>query len=47
MKYDKDTMNSLQEAYKSISEGDDHEGMKYADKKKIERQQTVVGCQII
>jgi hypothetical protein len=31
MKYDKDTMNSLQEAYKSISEGDDHEGKKLAD----------------
>jgi len=39
MKYDKDTMNSLQEAYKSISEGDDHEGMKYADKKKLERKE--------
>ena len=31
MKYDKDTMNSLQEAYKSISEGDDHEGKKLSD----------------
>ena len=39
MKYDKDTMNSLQEAYKSISEGDDHEGMKYSDKKKLERKE--------
>ena len=39
MKYDKDTMNSLQEAYKCISEGDDHEGMKYSDKKKLERKE--------
>ena len=39
MKYDKDTMNSLQEAYKSISEGDDHEGMTYKNKKKLERQE--------
>ena len=31
MKYDKDTMNSLHEAYKSISEGDDHEGKKLSD----------------
>ena len=34
MKYDKDTMNSLQEAYKSISEGDDHEGKKLGDVEK-------------
>ena len=34
MKYDKDTMNSLQEAYKSISEGDDHEGKKLSDVEK-------------
>ena len=39
MKYDKDTMNSLQEAYKSISEGDDHEGMTYKNKKKLERKE--------
>ena len=39
MKYDKDTMNSLQEAYKSISEGDDHEGMTYKNKQKLKRQQ--------
>ena len=34
MKYDKDTMNSLHEAYKSISEGDDHEGKKLSDVEK-------------
>ena len=34
MKYDKDTMNALQEAYKSISEGDDHEGKKLRDVEK-------------
>ena len=34
MKYDKDTMNSLQEAYKSISEGDDHEAKKLSDVEK-------------
>jgi len=39
MKYDKDTMNSLQEAYKSISEGDDHEGMTYKNKKELERKE--------
>ena len=39
MKYDKDTMNALQEAYKSISEGDDHEGMTYKNKKELERKE--------
>ena len=39
MKYDKNTMNSLQEAYKSISEGDDHEGMTYKNKKELERKE--------
>ena len=39
MKYDKDTMNSLQEAYKSVSEEQEPEGMKYSDAKKIKRQQ--------
>ena len=39
MKYDKNIMNSLQEAYKSISEEQEHEGMKYSDKKKLERQE--------
>ena len=39
MKYDKDTMNSLQEAYKSISEGDDHEGITRKNKQKLERQE--------
>ena len=39
MKYDKDTMNSLQEAYKSVSEEQEPEGMKYSDAKKIKRQE--------
>jgi len=38
MKYDKDTMNALQEAYKSVSEESEDDAMKYADKKKLERQ---------
>jgi len=42
MKYDKDTMNSLQEAYKSISEGDDHDGMTYKNKQKLKRQQELL-----
>ena len=38
MKYDKDTMNALQEAYKSVSEESEDDAMKYSDKKKLERQ---------
>ena len=38
MKYDKDIMNSLQEAYKSVSEEQEPDGMKLSDKKKLERQ---------
>ena len=34
MKYDKDIMNSLQQAYKSVSEGNDHEGKKLGDVEK-------------
>ena len=39
MKYDKNIMNSLQEAYKSVSEAQEPEGMKYSDAKKIKRQE--------
>ena len=38
MKYDKDTMNSLQEAYKSVSEESEDDAMKYSDMQNIKRQ---------
>jgi len=38
MKYDKNIMNSLQEAYKSVSEEQEPDGMKLSDKKNLERQ---------
>ena len=38
MKYDKNTMNALQEAYKSVSEESEDDAMKYSDMQNIKRQ---------
>ena len=38
MKYDKDTMNALQEAYKSVTEESEDDAMKYSDMQNIKRQ---------
>ena len=45
MKYDKDTMNALQEAYKSVSEESEDDAMKYSDKKKLQRQKQLADKQ--